>query len=228
MVKLLYITANPKGLEQSKGLQIGEAFLDGFLLSRPDTQVSRLDLFQLDIPEMDAELISARGKTAGSGLSLEQLTKPERSKLLRMHAVADHFLDFDCYVFVSPVWNLGSPPVLKAYLDNLFVHGKTFAFTSDGPKGLLAGKTAIHIQTRGGIYSEGPMKGLESGDRYLQIALGFLGIRMMPTVVAEGFDRFPHQTDQIVASAKVKAAVAAAKIAQDSEGLCPAEECSHV
>ena len=66
-----------------------------------------------------------------------------------MHALADEFLSYDYYVFVSPIWNLNSPAVLKAYLDNLFIAGKTFAHTANGPKGLLTGKTAIHIQYPG-------------------------------------------------------------------------------
>lgn len=214
MAKLLYITANPKGLEKSKGLQIGETFIETFLSCRPDTELARLDLFQLDIPKMDADLVSARGKVGGYGIPIDQLIEPERSKLLKMHALAEEFKRFDFYVFVSPVWNLGSPAILKAYLDNLFIHGKTFKFTGDGPKGLLAGKTGLHIQTRGGIYLKGPMKGLESGDRYLQIALNFLGIKMMETVVAEGFDHYPDQEAQIVAAAKAEAAKAAKDMAR--------------
>lgn len=213
MPKLLYVTANPKGLEKSKGLQIGETFINTFQIERPDVEITRLDLFSLDFPQMDADLVSARGKVGGYGIPIDQLEEAERLKLTQMHALAEDFKSYDYYVFVSPVWNFGSPAVLKAFLDNLFVHGKTFAFTSEGPKGMLTGKTGIHIQTRGGIYSVGPMKELESGDRYLQIALKFLGISMMDTVVAEGLDHFPQRVPEIVAEAKEKAVVAAKKMA---------------
>ena len=213
MVELFYLTANPKGLEKSKGLQIGEAFLERFQVERPEVEINRIDLFQLDFPAMDAELVLARGKVGGHGIPIDQLEEAERTKLLKMHAIADEFISYDYYVFVSPVWNLGSPAVLKAYLDNLFVHGKTFAFTPMGPKGFLTGKTAIHIQTRGGIYTDSPLKELESGDRYLQIALKFLGLTMMETVVAEGFDHFPKQIPEIVANAKKQAVLAAREMA---------------
>jgi FMN-dependent NADH-azoreductase len=213
MKKLLYITANPKGIEKSKGLQIGETFIETFQTERPDVEITRLDLFTIDMPAMDAELVSARAKVGGYGVPIDQLEEGERDKLTKMHALAEDFKSYDYYVFVSPVWNLGSPAVLKAYLDNLFVHGKTFAFTTDGPKGYLTGKKGIHIQTRGGIYDHGPMKGLESGDRYLQIALNFLGISMMDTVVAEGFDHFPKQIPEIVAKAKANAISAAKEMA---------------
>lgn len=213
MGKLLYVTANPKGIEKSKGLQIGETFIETFQLNRLDVDITRLDLFKQEMPAMDSELVSARAKVGGYGIPIDELEEGERTKIMKMHQIAEEFKSFDYFVFVSPVWNLGSPAVLKAYIDNLFVHGKTFAFTPEGPKGYLTGKLGIHIQTRGGVYTHGPMKDLESGDRYLQIALKFLGINMMDTVVAEGFDHFPKQVPDIVAKAKEEAIIAAKKMA---------------
>lgn len=213
MEKLLYITANPKGLEKSKGLQIGEAFLESFMKERPDVAIKRMDLFQLDFVQMDADLVFARGKLAGYGYTMDQLSEPEREKILKMHALADEFIGFDYYVFVSPLWNLNSPAVLKAFLDNLFIAGKTFIYTPNGPKGLLSGKKAIHIQTRGGQYTGSPIKELESGDRYLKIALNFLGIEVMDSVIAEGLDLYPQKVPEIVATAKEKARLAAKALA---------------
>ncbi|WP_231689598.1 NAD(P)H-dependent oxidoreductase [Bacillus sp. FJAT-27245] len=211
MAKLLYISANPKGPEKSKGMQIGEAFLQSFIEEQPDINITKIDLFQFDMARMDADLISARGKLAGYGLSFDDLTEQEKTKISKMHRLADEFIQYDYFVFVSPLWNLSSPAVLKTFLDNLFVTGKTFVHTANGPKGLLSGKTAIHIQTRGGLYTGLPMAELESGDRYLKIALRFLGIDVLDSVIAEGLDAFPKKAPGIVGEAKVRA-VAAAKV----------------
>ena len=216
MAKLLYISANPKGSAKSKGMQIGEAFLQSFVEARPDTEIRKIDLFDFDMVRMDADLISARGKLAGYGKSFDDLTEQEKSKILKMHQLADEFIDYDYYVFVSPLWNLSSPAVLKTFLDNLFVTGKTFVHTANGPKGLLAGKRAIHIQTRGGLYTGMPMEDFESGDRYLKIALRFLGIEVLDSVIAEGLDAFPQKVPEIVADAKVRAIAAAKEMALES------------
>lgn len=80
MKKLLYITANPKGLEKSKGLQIGEAFLESLLEECPDIEIKKMDLFSIDMAHMDRDLVSARGKLAGYGYTLEQLSDSEREK----------------------------------------------------------------------------------------------------------------------------------------------------
>lgn len=210
MAKLLYITANPKGLGKSKGLQIGESFLETIKQECPDMEIKKVDLFSLDMAHMDADLVSARGKLAGYGYTLEELTDKEREKILKMHALADEFIIYDFYVFVSPIWNLSSPAVLKAFLDNLFISGKTFVHTANGPKGILSGKRAIHINTRGGQYTGTPLQQLESGDRYLRIALNFLGIDVMDTIVAEALDLYPQKAPEIVAKAK-EAAISAAR-----------------
>jgi FMN-dependent NADH-azoreductase len=126
-----------------------------------------------------------------------------------MHALANEFISYDYFVFVSPMWNLNSPAILKAFIDNLFIAGKTFAHTENGPKGLLTNKKAIHLQTRGGQYTRTPMEELESGYRYLKIALRFLGIEVMDSVITEGFDINPLKVPEILAAGQENARHAA-------------------
>src|SRR3954451_1849086 len=210
MSKLLYITANPKNdLKLSKGMQIGEVFLEEFKAAQPDVEIERLHLFDMDIPDIDMDLLYARAKLSFMGYTKEQLSEAELTKLEKMHELADNFIAADYYVFVTPVWNLGAPSILKKYIDNLFIVEKTFTNTPEGPKGLLTGRKAIHIQTRGGIYSSGPMVEFEMGDRYLQKVFEFLGFERLDTVVAEGMDHFPKMIPEIIAKAKEQAAVAA-------------------
>lgn len=216
MAKLLYITVNPKkDIERSKGRQIGEVFLEAFREEQPDVEIVNWDLYNLDMPLMDEDLLYARAKLSFMGYKMEDLSENERSQITRMWALADEFISFDYYVFVSPIWNLGSPAILKAFLDNLFVAGKTFTYTKEGALGLLTDKKAIHIQTRGGIYSHGRMEPLEFGDRFLKAALGFLGMDVKETVFAEGLDHFPKQIPEIMAEAKEKAAAAARELAKE-------------
>lgn len=215
MAKLLYITANPKSdVKLSKGMQIGEAFLEEFKKEQPDIEIEKMHLYEMEIPEIDMDLLYGRAKLSFMGYTFEQLTVEEQTKLKKMHALADRFIDADYYVFVTPLWNLGSPSILKAFLDNLFIVNKTFVNKEHGPEGLLTNRKAIHIQTRGGIYSTGPMVDFEFGDRFLRKALGFLGLELMDTVVAEGMDHFPKQAAEIVAAAKGKAAAAAREMAR--------------
>jgi len=215
MSKLLYITANPKkDITLSKGAQIGEVFLEAFQKEQPEVEIERMHLYDMNIARIDTDLLFARAKTSFMGYSLDQLTEPERDKLTAMHELAERFIDADYYVFVTPIWNLGAPGILKDFMDNMFLHKKTFISTEAGPKGLLTGRKAIHIQTRGGIYSTGPMVEFEMGDRYLRKALSFLGIDVMDTIVAEGLDHFPKQIPEIMEKAKKQAEKAAKEMAK--------------
>ena len=66
------------------------------------------------------------------------------------------------------------------------VAGKTFAYTENGPVGLLKGKKVVHVTTRGGFYSEGAGAAYEMGDRYLRTIYGFMGVTDFETVTLEG------------------------------------------
>lgn len=214
MSKLLYITVNPKkDVHLSKGAQIGEVFLEAFQRERPEVEVERMHLYEMDIPRIDQDLLFARAKLSFMGYTLEQLSEDERNKYLAMHALADRFIAADYYVFVTPIWNLGAPGILKEFMDNMFLIGKTFVSTEEGPKGLLTNRKALHIQTRGGIYSTGPMADFEMGDQYIRKALTFLGMDVMDTVFAEGMDHFPKQAPEIMAKAKDRAIESAKEMA---------------
>ncbi|MGL5279413.1 MAG: NAD(P)H-dependent oxidoreductase, partial [Cetobacterium sp.] len=57
---------------------------------------------------------------------------------------------------------------------------------------LLTDKTrkAVHIVSRGGMYSEGPAKEFELGDKYIRTILGFLGIYDVETLAFENANVF--------------------------------------
>ena len=215
MSKLLYITANPKNdVKLSKGMQIGKVFLEEIKKVQPEVKIEHMHLYSMDIPEIDMDLLYGRAKLSFMGYTKEQLSEAERMQLEKMHSLAERFIGADYYVFVTPVWNLGAPAILKSFMDCMFITGKTFMNTPEGPKGLLTGRKAIHIQTRGGVYSTGPLVEFEMGDRYLRKVLEFLGFDLMDTIVVEGLDHFPKMVPEIMAKAKEQAAQAARKMAE--------------
>lgn len=80
---------------------------------------------------------------------------------------------------------------------SISVAGKTFKYTEQGPVGLLTDKKAVHIQARGGVYSEGPAQENEFGDRYLKAILAFLGVASVESVIVEGMGQFPDKAEEI-------------------------------
>src|SRR3954449_1570203 len=166
MAKLLYITAHPNDETKSFSMAAGKAFIETYKEVNPNDEVVHIDLYKEYIPEIDADVFSGWGKLQ-TGSGFEQLAAEEQSKVGRLGELSDQFVSADKYVFVTPFWNFSFPPVMKAYIDSVAVVGKSFKYTEEGPVGLLTDKKALHIQARGGIYSEGPAAEVEMGHRYL-------------------------------------------------------------
>lgn len=197
MAKVLFITANPKSVNESYSLRVGNAFLDAYQTEHPNDEIVHLDLYKMDIPYIDEDVMSGWGKLAKG----EALTAEEERKVNRINELCDQFISADKYIFVTPMWNFGFPPLMKAYIDTICIAGKTFKYTENGPIGLLQGKKAVHIQARGGIYSEGPAKDLEMGDRHLRAVLNFIGVTEIETIVAEGMAFLPDRAEEFVGKA---------------------------
>lgn len=200
MAKVLYITAHPLTETESYSLTLGREFLDSYRQAAPDDEIVHLDLYKTEIPQIDADIFAGWGKLR-KGADMAGLTTEEQRKVKRLGELVDQFVDADKYIFVTPLWNFSFPPVMKAYVDAVCVAGKTFRYTEQGPVGLLTGKAAVHIQARGGVYSEGPAAEMEMGHRYLATIMQFFGVPSFEGVFVEGHNADPAHADLIKAKA---------------------------
>jgi FMN-dependent NADH-azoreductase len=98
--------------------------------------------------------------------------------------VLEEFLVADVFVIGAPLYNFSIPSQLKAWIDRISVAGRTFRYTERGPEGLAGDKQVIVAVARGGVYEAG--SAAEFGESYLKFVLGFLGIRDVSFVRAEG------------------------------------------
>ncbi|MCK1993126.1 FMN-dependent NADH-azoreductase [Peribacillus muralis] len=205
MAKILYITAHPHNETQSYSMAVGKAFIDTYKESHPNDEVIHVDLYNEYIPQLDADIFAGWGKLQ-SGTGFDELSENEKAKVARLGELSEQFVAADKYVFVTPMWNFSFPPVMKAYLDSVAVAGKTFKYTSEGPVGLLTDKKALHIQARGGIYSQGPLADLEMGHRYIKnLLVGFFGVPTFEGLFIEGHNQYPDRGEEIKETAIVEA-----------------------
>ena len=205
MSKVLYFTANPKNVEDSHSLTVGTAFINAYMESHPDDTVIRLDLFNADIAEMDKELVGL----LHAGARLEDADEEHKRKYQIIQNNVNQFIEADKYVIATPLWNLGTPAIVKSYFDNVAIVGKTFKYTAEGAMGLLQGKKAVHIESCGGIYSSGPMSAFEHGAGYIKSILSFFGIQV-EQIFIEGMDIQGNDVQKVQQKA-IDKAVAMAK-----------------
>lgn len=174
MSKVLYIKADVKNEEDSRTFKVSNSFIEDYKKNNPEDEVIVLDLYKENIDFLRLEDL---GGIFGP--------KDEASKNHPILKYAYQFAEADKYVIAAPMWNLSIPAILKAYIDYVSVAGITFAYTAEGPVGLLKNKKAVHVVSRGGEYGNAPY---EMGDRYLRTILGFFGIAEIETIAIENLD----------------------------------------
>jgi FMN-dependent NADH-azoreductase len=108
----------------------------------------------------------------------------------------------DTIIIGAPMYNFGIPSTLKAWFDYVLRAGVTFRYSEAGPEGLLKGKRAIVIETRGGLYSEGPAQTMDSQEPHLRTLLSFIGITDVAFVRAEKLALGDEVRDRSIRSAR--------------------------
>jgi len=110
----------------------------------------------------------------------------------------------DTIVIGAPMYNFSIPSGLRSWFDYVLRAGETFSYSEPGPQGLLGGKRVIVIESRGGLYSEGPAKVIDFQEPYLRHLFGFVGITDVTFVHAEKLGFGPDAREQALAAARAQ------------------------
>jgi FMN-dependent NADH-azoreductase len=99
----------------------------------------------------------------------------------------DEIMQADIWVIEAPMYNLGIPSSLKAWIDHIVRAKKTFAYTAEGPKGLIPeGKIVYVVSARGGVYVDTPASSVDFVSSYLKAIFQWLGVQDVRLVAVEG------------------------------------------
>jgi FMN-dependent NADH-azoreductase len=183
MQRLLHIDASPRGARSRSGA-IGNHLLQALQAQAPELEVSRLGLFEADLPPFDQAAIEGRYE-----LLMGVPVPPEqREAWAQLQAIADHFLSFDTWLFTVPMWNFGLPYRLKQYIDLITQPQITFRNDAAGNvEGLAAGHRAIVVAASAMPFGSDPaIAGLDFQLSYLRAWLGFIGVSDIHAVRVAG------------------------------------------
>ncbi|MGJ0479192.1 FMN-dependent NADH-azoreductase [Pantoea agglomerans] len=158
-----------------------------------DKEVTVRDLAANPIPVLDGELVGAM-RPSETPLSPRQQEALDLSDELIAELQAH-----DEVVIAAPMYNFNIPTQLKNYFDLIARAGVTFRYTEAGPEGLVKGKKAVVISSRGGIHKDTPTDLLTP---YVKLFLGFIGITDVEFVFAEGIAYGPEVASKATAEAK--------------------------
>ena len=201
-MKLLHVDSSILG-QGSVSRDLSAEVVATFRGRHPGLAVTRLDLAATSIGDLTAAHL-----TAAQGAPLDDALKSD----VAMGQVAlEEFLAADIVVIGAPMYNLGVPSQLKAWIDRISIAGKTFRYGEHGPVGLCGAKKLVIASSRGGVDSEGSPAGLfDHQETYLKAALGFLGITDITFIRAEGVAIGPEARGAALAAAKKETAALAA------------------
>jgi FMN-dependent NADH-azoreductase len=192
MTTLLQINASIQG-ENGQSSQLANRFVAAWRTQHPAGRVLRRDLAADPVPHLTAERFGAF-LTAP-----EQRNDSQRAIAQYSDALIEELRKADVIVLGLPMYNFGVPSQLKAYFDHIARAGHTFNYTAQGPVGLLERKQAYVFAARGGLYAGAP---LDTQTPYVRDFLGFLGIKDIEFVFAEGLAIDAQRRDSALDAAR--------------------------
>lgn len=157
----------------------------------PETLIER-DLAATPLPTLT-------GNNVGGLRGADELTEPQLKVQQASDQLIEEIQQSDTLVIAAPMYNFTIPVQLKAWIDLVARAGVTFRYTENGPEGLLTGKRAIVVTTRGGMHKGGDTDHVTG---YMQTVLGFIGITDVEFVYAEGLAMGEESATKAIDEAK--------------------------
>ncbi len=197
-MKLLHIDSSILG-DHSVSRSVSAAIVRRLKAESPGLEITYRDLAAAPLSHLTGAYLAGQNPDVQHDQALQE-------ELSLGGAALAEFLASDIVVIGCPMYNFTVPSQLKAWIDRILVAGKTFHYTAAGAEGLVPGKRIIVGAARGGMYGPGtPHASYEHQETYLRTVFGFIGIKDVEFVRAEGIALGPEQRE-----ASMKAAVAEA------------------
>ena len=192
MNNVLIVTSSALG-SSSVSKRIADEYETLLRRAHPDATIVRRDVGSEPIPHLTAETVGAIRGTPQ--------TEAGRATLALSDELVAELRNADLIVIASPMYNFGISSTLKTWFDHVLRAGVTFRYTDAGPEGLLKGKKAVVIESRGGVYSDGPAATMDSQEGHLRGMLGFIGIEDLTFIRAERLAFGPEVAEASIATA---------------------------
>ena len=177
----------------SQSNQLADFFVEQWKAAHAGDEITVRDLAAQPIPVLDGDLVGALRPSDA------ELTPRQQEALALSDELIAELQANDVIVMAAPMYNFNIPTQLKNYFDLIARAGVTFRYTEKGPEGLITGKRAIILTSRGGIHKDTPTDLVVP---YLRLFLGFIGITDVEFVFAEGIAYGPEVATKAQADAK--------------------------
>jgi FMN-dependent NADH-azoreductase len=193
MTKVLVLDSAATG-DQSVSRKLIDGLVADLTARTGGAEIVRRDIGGNPIPHLGPETVAAIRTGEAS-------TEAGAEALALSNALINELRAADVLVIGAPMYNFGIPSTLKAWFDHVLRARVTFQYTANGPEGLVTGKKAIVVESRAGLYSEGPSAAQDSQEPHLRTLLAFMGIIDVTFVRAEKLAFGPEAAEASLADA---------------------------
>lgn len=176
IMNILQINSSVRA-DASHSSRLANELVQRLLAANPDASLKLRDLGRTPQPMLDEAALQALFTPA------EQRSAEQAARVALDDALIAEIQAADTLVLAAPMYNFAIPVQLKNWIDAISRAQVTFRYTANGPEGLLTGKKAYVVLTRGGVHLNMPS---DTQTPYLQTFLAFLGISDVEFVYAEG------------------------------------------
>ncbi|HAS6730556.1 TPA: FMN-dependent NADH-azoreductase [Vibrio parahaemolyticus] len=152
--------------------------VEDFIKNVDQDKLTVRDLAANPLPVLDFAVATALRAT-------EDLSQEQQAIVDLSDTLIEEVKAADTLVIAAPMYNFTIPTQLKNWIDLIARAGVTFKYTENGVQGLIEGKKAIVVTTRGGIHKDSPTDNVTP---YLRTVLGFVGITDVEFVYAEALN----------------------------------------
>lgn len=197
MSQVLVLNSSLSGEASVSRLLVAET-VSQIVARDPTAKLVFRDLAQAEIPHLN--LLTVAGVRATATTPAETKARDLSDELI------SELRSADTIVIGAPMYNFSIPSTLRTWFDHVLRAGETFSYSESGPKGLLEGKRVIVVESRGGLYSEGPAQVLDFQEPYLRQLLGFIGLTDVTFVQAEKIGYGPDARAAAIDGAKARLA----------------------
>lgn len=194
MFRILALTSSLNGPASVSDPLVAEAVRQ-LKVRHPDARVVQRDLARNPLPHLTPDTFA--------GVRADATTPAEHAARALSDQLIEEVKAADVIVIGAPMYNFGVPTTLRAWFDHVLRPRVTFTYTAEGPKGLVEDKPVIVIESRGGLYSEGPAAAADFQEPYLRLLLGFMGLADVRFVRAEKIGFGPEARASAIAAAIV-------------------------
>jgi FMN-dependent NADH-azoreductase len=180
-MKILQINSSAR-INGSHSSKLADAISARLLAATPGSSLTVRDLASAPHPALDEAALQALFTPA------DQHTPEQAARVAKDDALIAELMAADALVIGAPMYNLGVSTQLKNWIDAISRARVTFAYSENGPVGLVTGKKVFVAVTRGGRYRDSAM---DTQVPYLRTVFGFLGMKDVNFIYAEGLNLGP-------------------------------------